>query len=257
MPLDDAFEFWGGSVNLKHALVTGGNDDDYDMDEGFKGFAQYLINVKYPASIVTQSDDPHGWEMDGTSSDNKTPAATELSSPRIANFTSVGYDIYTATDSEVLGKTSRGLRAREGFAGIMSNGLVYGYHNQDIHCNDEVTGVTGYLDPSLTVLSSQIDSAGTTSNTAAASCDFAGAALTLAASPITSGYVVATKTLDLTPSSVPSCTLDVTALTAGVNATHQPTASSFFDASTFCGAIASTSEADQWWKGWTKFSHND
>ena len=35
--LDDAFEFFGGAVNCKHLIAYNCADDDFDMDDGFRG----------------------------------------------------------------------------------------------------------------------------------------------------------------------------------------------------------------------------
>ena len=34
--LDDAFEFFGGTVNCKHLIAYNSADDDFDMDDGYQ-----------------------------------------------------------------------------------------------------------------------------------------------------------------------------------------------------------------------------
>lgn len=46
--LDDGIEIFGGSVNLKHALITGATDDSLDWDQGWRGRAQFVIIQQYP-----------------------------------------------------------------------------------------------------------------------------------------------------------------------------------------------------------------
>ena len=41
--LDDAIELYGGSVNLKHIVVSGFRDDGIDWTQGYSGTIQYLI----------------------------------------------------------------------------------------------------------------------------------------------------------------------------------------------------------------------
>ena len=47
--LDDAFEFFGGTVNCKHLIAYNSADDDFDMDDGYRGMIQFAISVKDPA----------------------------------------------------------------------------------------------------------------------------------------------------------------------------------------------------------------
>ncbi|MCG9873996.1 MAG: hypothetical protein MH321_04325 [Leptospiraceae bacterium] len=128
--LDDGFEWWGGNVNGSHLLVTGGMDDDFDMDEGFQGTLTHLIGVKYPTSCGgTVSSDPHGFEMDGTENGD---AIANPSNPLVTNFTSIG--------QEVTG--GFGMRLRERLTGRFSNGLVYGYAAGNFRCDANTNPAT-------------------------------------------------------------------------------------------------------------------
>lgn len=40
---DDGMEMFGGTVNLKHIILTGNDDDSLDTDNGFRGTVQFLI----------------------------------------------------------------------------------------------------------------------------------------------------------------------------------------------------------------------
>ncbi len=44
--LDDGIEFFGGSVNVKHSVVSFCGDDSYDYDEGYKGFGQFWLAIQ-------------------------------------------------------------------------------------------------------------------------------------------------------------------------------------------------------------------
>lgn len=133
--LDDGFEWWGGNVGGQYLLVTGGMDDDFDMDEGFSGNLSYIIGVKYPNSCGgTVSTDPHGFEMDG--SDTNGSGGTGLSNPNVSNFTTLGQSI----------TAGEGMRFREGMRGTFSNGLVYGYLAKNINCINNA-GTAGNTNP--------------------------------------------------------------------------------------------------------------
>ena len=73
--LDDGVEFYGGTANIKHLVVTGAGDDSVDWDEGYQGNLQYVI-VKQTANSGGEA-----FEMD-------TEGTLEfLSKPTVANVT--------------------------------------------------------------------------------------------------------------------------------------------------------------------------
>ena len=73
--LDDGIEYYGGTANIKHLVVTGAGDDSVDWDEGFQGNLQYLL-VKQTANSGGE-----GFEMD-------TEGTTAwLSKPTVVNAT--------------------------------------------------------------------------------------------------------------------------------------------------------------------------
>jgi len=43
---DDGFENFGGRVDMRHVVVTGADDDNIDLDTGYKGTLQYVIAVQ-------------------------------------------------------------------------------------------------------------------------------------------------------------------------------------------------------------------
>ena len=48
--LDDGVEFFGGTVNAKHMVLTGNADDSLDWTDGWQGSIQYLI-IDQPESL--------------------------------------------------------------------------------------------------------------------------------------------------------------------------------------------------------------
>lgn len=82
---DDAFEFFGGSVNATHLVAFNNVDDDFDMDQGFTGKLQFGISVKDPI-ISDAAGTSRGIELE-----NKAAVSNSLySRPVISNFTFVG-----------------------------------------------------------------------------------------------------------------------------------------------------------------------
>lgn len=86
---DDCVEFFGGTVDVKHLVCTGADDDNLDIDWGYTGRIQYVI--------VQQSNDKgdHIVESDNVNSDSAVGYLTEpRSNPIVSNFTfiSKGHD---------------------------------------------------------------------------------------------------------------------------------------------------------------------
>ena len=79
--LDDGIEFFGGTVNAKHVVLTGNADDSLDWTDGWQGSIQYLV--------IDQASDSgdNGIEADNREGDE---AATPRSLPKIANMTLTG-----------------------------------------------------------------------------------------------------------------------------------------------------------------------
>ncbi|SUJ04916.1 Uncharacterised protein [Sphingobacterium spiritivorum] len=73
---DDAFEWFGGTVNAKHLLAIGTWDDDFDTDFGYSGNIQFALAQRV-ATVADQSGS-NGFESDnngdGTDATPKTSA---------------------------------------------------------------------------------------------------------------------------------------------------------------------------------------
>lgn len=77
---DDGIEFFGGSVNVDHLVLTGAQDDSLDWTSGWNGKAQYVIAQQYSVADV------------GIEADNKENGVNNLprSNPTLANLTFIG-----------------------------------------------------------------------------------------------------------------------------------------------------------------------
>jgi hypothetical protein len=88
---DDAFEFFGGSVNAKFLISYGNDDDDLDFDQGFQGSIQFALAAK--DLNFTYSSSPNGIESNNISSPITTTGgafASRVTQPVISNITFVG-----------------------------------------------------------------------------------------------------------------------------------------------------------------------
>lgn len=84
--LDDGIEWFGGTVDVKYALLTNNDDDDIDFDEGYNGNIQYALIIKEQTATAPQgSNDPRG--IEANSSDQSAVSET---SATLANITLIG-----------------------------------------------------------------------------------------------------------------------------------------------------------------------
>jgi len=111
--LDDGIEFFGGTVDLKYALVTGASDDSFDYSTGWQGRGQFWIAQQDPF------DADNGWEIDGNEEDFD---ATPFTDPLIYNVTLIGKG-----DSGAAGESTAGVLFRRGTAGDVFNMVIMGF----------------------------------------------------------------------------------------------------------------------------------
>jgi hypothetical protein len=71
---DDAFEWFGGTVNAKHLLAIGSLDDDFDTDFGFAGKVQFGISQRYPTIADVSGSNSFESDNDGSGSDKTVNA---------------------------------------------------------------------------------------------------------------------------------------------------------------------------------------
>jgi len=112
--LDDGIEVFGGTVNLKHLVISQPDDDALDWDLGWTGKVQFVI--------IQQKT---GRGDKGFEADNHPSVFSSLprSAPEIWNATLIG------GDSPTTGKKQGGMHLRRGTAGKISNAIV-AYWNQ-------------------------------------------------------------------------------------------------------------------------------
>jgi hypothetical protein len=110
---DDGVEMFGGTVDLKHVLLTGIGDDSIDWTFGWSGRMQFAIAQQ------RGDDADRGIEADNNANNNDL---LPRSQPTIYNLTLVG-DPTTARGNE----STVGMTLREGTAGTLRNVIVIGF----------------------------------------------------------------------------------------------------------------------------------
>ena len=83
---DDAFEFFGGTVNAKYLVAYATADDDFDFDNGYKGKIQFAVSLRDP-EFVDGGDAGNGIECDNNASGSDAAPRTR---PNLSNFTILG-----------------------------------------------------------------------------------------------------------------------------------------------------------------------
>lgn len=126
---DDGVEFYGGTVDVKHVVLTGNRDDSMDWTSGWTGRAQFVI--------IDQFDDAanNGIEADSL----KSPMdASPRSYPLLSNFTILG-------SKGAAAKGGSSLLLRRGTAVELSNSLLIGAKKGCIDVDDAPTANHGQL----------------------------------------------------------------------------------------------------------------
>ncbi len=82
---DDAFEWFGGTVNAKYIIAYKTQDDDFDTDNGFSGSVQFGLIVR--DSAIADISKSESFESDNNSGGT---TATPKTRPVFSNVTSIG-----------------------------------------------------------------------------------------------------------------------------------------------------------------------
>jgi len=86
--VDDGIEIWGGTVNLSHVSIWNIGDDSLDIDQGWRGSAQYGLIVQGYSQSASQGSGvgDNCFEIDGAEDADAQPVTTA----KISYFTVVG-----------------------------------------------------------------------------------------------------------------------------------------------------------------------
>ncbi|MBV4358068.1 hypothetical protein [Pinibacter aurantiacus] len=137
--LDDAFEFFGGAVNCKHLIAYNCADDDFDMDDGYRGMIQYAISIKDPKftdAKGTTGDISNNFEVDNVNPSNGFQLSrTPITAPTLSNFTAVGPNNASGTSTDY----GYGMRWRRGARFVLANSIVMGGQKAGLDIDDDST----------------------------------------------------------------------------------------------------------------------
>jgi len=121
MNKDDGLEWFGGTADIKHAVVTNAGDDSFDWTFGWRGRAQFV-------AVSQRGDDADaGIEADNNEFNNEN---LPRSAPTLYNLTLCG-DPDTNEGTESV----RGALLRRGTAGEFRNFVITGFKNVGLEVN--------------------------------------------------------------------------------------------------------------------------
>jgi len=229
--LDDGFELFGGTVDLKFALATGISDDSFDYSTGWQGRGQFWIAQQDPSDPEADQ----GFEVDGNENDSDAQPYTD---PTIYNVTLVGGGP-GAANSDV------GILLRLGTAGDIYNAIVMGFQDAGIDIdNTQTVGRT-------TIQNSIIGLNATDVSADNDGVDDPGLVATAAWNNRVGVDPMLTDPYDTAaPDFRPAA-----ASPARTGHADPPTGTGFFDAVDFIGGV-DPDDAAPWYTGWTTFATN-
>lgn len=120
---DDAFEFFGGTVNCKHLISFRNLDDDFDTDNGYRGKIQFAIAIRDTAI----ADGSAGGASNGFESDNDGSGSSmqPFTAPVFSNMTIIG-PLFTPTTT-IASPFRRGAHIRRNSRLSLFNSIVMGW----------------------------------------------------------------------------------------------------------------------------------
>jgi len=134
---DDAYEFFGGTVNPKNIIAFATADDDFDFDFGFTGRLQFGVSLRDPL-FVDGGDAGNGIECDN---DGTGTVATPRTRPQLSNFTFCGPNGATGT----LANHNFNTRWRRSTHFVLRNSILMGYQKGGFQFESDSTA-QGYVD---------------------------------------------------------------------------------------------------------------
>jgi hypothetical protein len=146
--LDDGIEIWGGTVNLKYFVITNIGDDSLDLDQGWRGKAQFGLIIQGYSGVGSQGSGfgDNALEIDGAELCSYQPTTTTA----LYNLTVIGSphptNAATAGDHLLEYRDNANVQVRNSIfmdAGdeVMRNGVTDGENgNTGYGCN----GTTSY-----------------------------------------------------------------------------------------------------------------
>lgn len=260
---DDAYEWFGGTVNAKYLVAYKTQDDDFDTDNGYSGKVQFGLVMR--DSLIADISNAEAFESDNNASGTiATPKTTSI----FSNITAIGPRATASSIGSSLFRGAAHIRRNTGIS--IYNSIIMGWPR-----GIEIDATTG-TSTALNIEDSTIRFRNNTLAGNAANTRFAGtpgATITNDASFLAwfsnSFYnnEMLANAADVkliqpfnysAPDPTPFAGSNGNAkVLSGANfSDNKFIGDTFFDKTvTFRGGVAPAGELSTWWKGWTKFNY--
>lgn len=257
---DDAYEWFGGTVNCKYLIAYKTQDDDFDTDNGYSGNVQF--GIVFRDSAIADISTSEAFESDNNSGGT---TVTPKTNAVFSNITAIGPRATLSNIGNTLYRA--GAQIRRNSAISIYNSIIMGWPQAVLI--DASTGTptdNNIADSSLRIRNTTL--AGNTINVkySASSASPTGATDASMLTWFTNSYFnndVLTNSSDVKliqpfnygafdPTPFGGSNGNQKVLT-GASFTDTKLTNSFFKAVTFRGAVAPAGDDQTWWKGWTKW----
>ncbi|MBP6431812.1 MAG: hypothetical protein KA319_08605 [Ferruginibacter sp.] len=260
---DDAYEWFGGSVNAKYLIAYKTQDDDFDTDNGYNGNVQFGLIIR--DSLIADISTSEAFESDNNSGGTTaTPKTTAV----FSNITAIGPRATLNNFGNTLFRAGAQIRRNSGIS--LFNSIIMGWPQGILI--DGTTGTSTALNiEDSTLRLRNVTLAGNTINlkfsgVGGANINSDATLTTWFTNTFYNNDVLANAsdakliqpfnytTPDPTPFAGSNGNQKI--LTGGSFTDAKFTGDTFFDkTATFRGGVATAGVNATWWKGWTKFNY--
>ena len=262
---DDAYEWFGGTVNCKFLIAFKTQDDDFDTDNGFSGKVQFGLIMR--DSLIADISNSEAFESDNNSSGT---TATPKTSAIFSNITAIGPKATLANTGSSLFRSATHIRRNTAIS--IFNTIIMGWpRGIEIDATTGSSTMLNIEDSSLRLRNITVTGCatntrftGTAGNTIMNDADFLGwysrpyygndILTNTSEANLIQPYNYSTP--DPTPFGSGGSAAALRIRTGGDFSDAKFTGDLFFDkTATFRGGIApGGGELANWWKGWTKWN---
>ncbi len=238
MNRDDAFEWFGGTADIKYAIASNAADDSFDWTFGWSGRAQFL-------AVTQRGDDAdNGIEADNNEFNNNL---LPRSNPQIYNLTMCG-----DPDRNEGAESIRAANLRRGTAFTIRNFLITGFKTTGFQIETTNTATTGQVESGVSHMDAGVSWGIATPLHSSVTAFVTRGLFTNIRTGVTdaqAGISAAGCANHESPNFQPT---SVATLAGGQLTPVQPPNDGFFSPVTFIGAVA-PAPAENWMAGWTSF----
>ncbi|MDB5190811.1 MAG: hypothetical protein JWQ96_374 [Segetibacter sp.] len=256
---DDAFEWFGGTVNCKYLVAYKTQDDDFDTDNGYRGNVQFGLIIR--DSLIADISRSESFESDNNSSGT---AATPKTSAVFSNITSIGPRAGLSNQGNLLFLAAVQIRRNSSISifnsvfigwptGILidaATGTPTDHNISDNSLRIQNTVIAGCNTPVAYTTSPAVPTGATQ---ASINAWFTGSAGNTIVANVTDAKLIQPFNYAAPDATPFAGTSGYAPIVSGAAFTDSKVSGSFFTKVTFRGAIAPAGSESTWWKGWTRF----